>query len=90
MSLTRTAIIYALVIVAVAVVLVSTMGLAAMRDPSHRLHYLAPPTTLSAFLIAIAVMIAERDHATWIRAGTVWVLLATLNGVVTYAALQRR
>jgi monovalent cation/proton antiporter MnhG/PhaG subunit len=69
---------------AVVLTAVCSLGVLVMKDVWQRLHFLAPPCTLAAALLALAIGL----DAGWIAALKpllVLVLLSTLNGVVTHA-----
>ncbi len=77
-----------LVGVAVLLVVLCALGVAVMRDPLQRLHYLSPPATLSATLVVIAVWVDDHDWQARFKVIVVAVLLACLNGVVTHATAR--
>lgn len=64
--------------------LVCSVGVAAMRDPLQRLHFVAPPSTLCAAMLAIAIGLDAGPLAA-VKPALVVVLLAALNGVVSHA-----
>ena len=79
----------AAVFAALAVLLTAAcaVGVAAMRDPLQRLHYIAPPSTLGAILLAAAIGL-EAGWAALVKPVLVVALLTALNGVVTHATAR--
>ena len=78
-------IVLALVGPAVLLTIVSAIGALAMRDPFQRLHFIAPPATLSAFAIAIAALYDGKGLQPGGKALVVAVVLTVMNGVATHA-----
>lgn len=64
--------------------LASSIGVLAMRDPWQRLHFVAPPSTLGAAALAVAIGLESGPLAA-VKPLLVVVLLTALNGVVTHA-----
>ena len=77
-----------LILAAALIALVSSVGLMVMRDPFQRLHFIAPPATLSAAFVTVAVAIGSRDPQATFKAGMVAALLLAINGVVTHATAR--
>jgi multicomponent Na+:H+ antiporter subunit G len=73
--------------VAVLVTLTSAIGVWAMRDPYQRLHFLAPPATVGAALLALAIGLDGGPRAA-VKPALVLCLLAALNGVVSHATAR--
>jgi monovalent cation/proton antiporter MnhG/PhaG subunit len=71
--------------IAVAVGLVSALGMVVMKDFYERLHYLAPPSTLSIFLVTVAIGIQEGASQALTKAILSAVALALINPVITHA-----
>ncbi len=69
---------------AVLLTLGCALGVAVMRDPWQQLHFVAPPSTLGAALLALAVGLAAGPRAA-VKPAIVLLVLAALNGVVTHA-----
>ena len=63
----------------------SAIGMLLMRDYYQRLHYLGPPSTLSIFLIAAAIVVQEGASQATTKAILTAVALAIINPVVTHA-----
>lgn len=73
---------------AVVLVLVCALGVMVMRDPLQRLHYVAPPATLSAVLITVAVVLDQSQKQAWFKTLLVTVVLCLMNAVVTHATAR--
>lgn len=73
---------------AVAVDLASAVGLLVMRDPYQRLHYLAPPASIAAVLLTVALFLGEPDKQAALKMLVVTLLLSAVNGVVTHATAR--
>ncbi|GEJ55397.1 monovalent cation/H(+) antiporter subunit G [Anaeromyxobacter diazotrophicus] len=69
---------------AVLLTLACALGLAVMRDPWQRLHFVAPPSTLGAALLTGAIAL-EAGPLAAVKPLLVTALLTVLNGVVTHA-----
>jgi monovalent cation/proton antiporter MnhG/PhaG subunit len=77
-----------LLAVAVLLVFVCAIGVLVMRDPYQRLHYIAPPTTVSVLLITLAVWIDEPQRQAGLKMIVITILLGLMNGVVTHATAR--
>lgn len=78
-----------LLALAVGLCVLCAFGALVMRDPLQRLHFLAPPASLSAFLVVAAVLIY--DHHDWqaaMKTLLVAVMLTLINAVVTHATAR--
>ncbi len=73
---------------AAAVAFVSSLGVLVMRDPFQRLHFIAPPATLSAVLVIVAVGLGARSTQATLKTAAVALLLLVINGVVTHATAR--
>ncbi|HET9596336.1 MAG TPA: monovalent cation/H(+) antiporter subunit G [Anaeromyxobacteraceae bacterium] len=60
------------------------IGVLVMRDPWQRLHFSAPPATLGAALLALAIALESGPRAA-LKPLLVVLLLTVQNGVVTHA-----
>ncbi len=69
---------------AVLLTLACALGVAVMRDPWQRLHYIAPPSTLGCALLAAAVALDAGGLAA-VKPLLTMLLLTALNGVVGHA-----
>jgi multicomponent Na+:H+ antiporter subunit G len=69
---------------AVLLALACGVGALVMRDPWQRLHFAAPPATLGAALLTVAVALESGPLAA-VKPALVLVLLTAQNGVVTHA-----
>lgn len=78
----------ALLGIAVAVALLSSVGLWLMRDPYQKLHFIAPPASLSALCVAIALFLGEKQKAAAGKGLLVAVLLYFMNAVITHATAR--
>ena len=81
-------VVHVLVWAAVAIALFSTLGLLVMKGVNERLHYLAPPSSLSAFFIAAAIALEEGWSEATIKAILSAVALALMNAVLTHATAR--
>ncbi len=77
-----------LLALAVAIALLSSLGVLAMRDPFQRLHYLAPPATLGSGLVVLAVFLDEPRKQVGLKAAMVALLVIIMNAVVTHATAR--
>ncbi len=77
-----------LAVAAAALTLVCAVGVAAMRDPYQKLHFIAPPATLASFVLALAVALQAREAQATLKALLVAVLLTAANGVVSHATAR--
>ena len=82
------AVVWILLVLAAVVALVSAIGAAVMRDPLQRLHYIAPPATLSAALVTVAVFIDDPNKDVGAKALFVTVVLSLMNGVGSHATAR--
>jgi multisubunit Na+/H+ antiporter MnhG subunit len=73
---------------AVLLAMLSALGVLVMRDPLQKLHYLAPPATVSATLIAIAAYCDGRGWQPGNKALIVAVVLTVMNGVASHATAR--
>ena len=71
--------------IAVGAALFSALGIVVMKDFYERLHYLAPPSTLSIFLVAAAIVIEEGASQAATKSILAAVCLALVNPVITHA-----
>jgi multicomponent Na+:H+ antiporter subunit G len=69
---------------AVLLALLGALGLLVMHDAWQRLHFVAPPSTLGAALLTLAIALESGAKAA-LKPLLVTVLLTALNGVVTHA-----
>ena len=77
-----------LLVLAVAVTLLSAIGLVAMRDPYQKLHFIAPPASIAAPCIVAALFIGGSDKLAAGKAALAAFLLFFLNAVVTHATAR--
>jgi len=81
-------IISALLYIAIVSALLAAVGLLVFKKVNDKLHYLAPPATLSVVLIAIAISLKEG----WSQATTKTILCALavllMNPVLTHATAR--
>jgi multicomponent Na+:H+ antiporter subunit G len=84
----KTMVIEVLLATAVLVTLLSVVGMAVMRDPYQRLHYIAPPASLSAALITLAIFLQRGFKPESFKALFATFVLIGMNSVVTHAAAR--
>lgn len=77
-----------LLAVAVAVALASCIGVAVMRDPFQRLHFISPPATVSIALFSIAAFLDEKDASAAGKTLLIGLFLTMVNAVVTHATAR--
>ncbi len=64
------------------------LGVLSMRDAYQKLHYVSPPATISAFLLAVAIALGTRSPSAALKAFLVFALLAAANGVLSHATAR--
>jgi len=75
----------ALIALAVFFCLAGAVGMLLMRDPYQRLHYMALPCSVSAWLVATAVIVAEKQKRAGLKVVLIAAVLFAINAVVTQA-----
>lgn len=78
----------ALVAAAVLVAILSVLGMLRMRDPYQRMHYIAPPASLTPFLITVAIFLQDGMKPESFKAVVLTFVLIGMNTVVTHAAAR--
>lgn len=78
----------ALLVVAVAIAIVSAVGMAVVRDTLQRLHFSAMAVSLSASLIVVAVFIEQAAADACIKVVLIAVLLFLMNSILTHATAR--
>jgi multicomponent Na+:H+ antiporter subunit G len=84
----KTIAIAVLLAAAVLVTLLSVLSMVRMRDPYQRLHYIAPPASLSGALITLAIFLQRGFKPESFKALFTTVVLIGMNSVVTHAAAR--
>ena len=84
----KTISIEALLVAAVLIVIASVLGMWRMRDPFQRMHYIAPPASLSAIFITLAIFLERGLKPESFKALVTTVVLIAMNAVVTHAATR--
>ncbi|HEX3741364.1 MAG TPA: monovalent cation/H(+) antiporter subunit G [Terriglobales bacterium] len=84
----KTIVIEVLVAAAVLIVAVSVLGMLRMRDPYQRMHYIAPPASLSAIFITVAIFLQQGFKAESFKAAFTTLVLIAMNTLVTHAAVR--
>ena len=74
--------------VAVVVAILSSIGIAVMRDPYQRLHFISPPASVSALLVTAAIFLGEKQKQAGAKAALVAFLLYFMNAVITHATAR--
>ena len=80
--------IHILIYAGAAIALLSSVGLLAMEGVNNKLHYLAPPSTLSGGLITAAIVLQEGRSEAAIKAVLCAVVLLITNPVLTHATAR--
>jgi len=73
---------------AVVVAILSSIGIAVMRDPYQRLHFISPPASVSALLVTAAIFLGEKQKQAGAKAALVAFLLYFMNAVITHATAR--
>jgi len=73
---------------AVVVAVLSSIGIAVMRDPYQRLHFISPPASVSALLVTAAIFFGEKQKQAGAKAALVAFLLYFMNAVITHATAR--
>ncbi len=68
--------------------LLSSLGLSVMRDDYQRLHFIAPPATIGAGALTLALWLGEPDRTFAVKATLSLLLLMAANAVVTHATAR--
>jgi monovalent cation/proton antiporter MnhG/PhaG subunit len=68
--------------------LVAALGTWLMRDAYQKLHYITLPCSISAPLIAAAVLISEKDKVAGVKVVLIALVLFFMNAVVTQATAR--
>ncbi len=68
--------------------LLCAVGVAVMRDPLQRLHFLSPPTAISAPLLAVAVFLDGQGMQAGLKVSLAALLLVLMNAVATHATAR--
>jgi multicomponent Na+:H+ antiporter subunit G len=74
--------------IAVLVTVLSAVGLAVMRDPYQKLHFIAPPASIAAICVVVALFIGEKQKQAGGKAVLIAVLLYFMNAVITHATAR--
>ncbi len=80
--------IQALLAMAVLIILLSVLGMLRMRDPYQAMHYIAPPASLSAIFITVAIFLQRGLKPESFKALFTALVLIGMNTVVTHAAAR--
>jgi monovalent cation/proton antiporter MnhG/PhaG subunit len=84
----KTIAIDALITFAVLITLASVLGMLRLRDPYQRMHYIAPPASLSAIFITIAIFLQQGLKPESFKAIFVTVVLIGMNTMVTHVTAR--
>ena len=68
--------------------LVGSLGIWLMRDPYQRIHFITLPCSVSAGLIAAAVLLWEKQKQTGLKVSLIALILFAMNAVVTQATAR--
>jgi monovalent cation/proton antiporter MnhG/PhaG subunit len=77
-----------LLVLGVASILMSTVGVLVMRDALDRLHFTAPAATLAPICFAVAVLVEEPLSSAGIKAVIVAVLIVVTTPVLSHATAR--
>lgn len=77
-----------LLLVSSSLTLVCSVGLAVMRDPLQRLHFLSPPTAISAPLLAVVVFLDGQGVQAGLKVSLIALLLVLMNAVGSHATAR--
>ena len=70
------------------ITLLSAVGMWVMHDPYQRLHYLSPPATAGAGLLALALWLGLPGLQAGVKGTLAAFALAGVNGVLTHATAR--
>jgi multicomponent Na+:H+ antiporter subunit G len=70
------------------IMLLSCLGMAALRDPMDRLHLVTPASTLGVGAIAAAVVVHEGVDASGLSAMVLAAIVAATNPLVSHATAR--
>jgi monovalent cation/proton antiporter MnhG/PhaG subunit len=84
----RDAVVAVLLGAGAAMVLLSCLGMLAMREALDRLHFTAPASTLGPVLIAAAVLVEEPFSSAGIKAVIVALLIVVTTPVLSHATAR--
>ena len=68
--------------------LAGSLGVWLMRDPYQKIHYITLPCSVSAWLIAAAVLIGEKQKQAGLKVALIALVLFAMNAVVTQATAR--
>lgn len=77
-----------LLALSVLITLLSVVGMLRVRDPYQRMHYISPPASVSALLIAAAIFIQRGWKSESFKAALTALILIGMNSAVTHAAAR--
>jgi monovalent cation/proton antiporter MnhG/PhaG subunit len=77
-----------LLAVAVLVTVFSAVGVAVMRDPYQKLHFIAPPASVAILFVVAALFIGEKQKQAAGKAVLIAFLLYLINAVITHATAR--
>ncbi len=77
-----------LVASAVLITLVSVLGMLRLRDPYQRMHFIAPPASLSAIFVTAAIFLQRGLKPESFKALFTTLVLISMNAMVTHAAAR--
>ncbi len=78
----------ALLSIAMLITLASVLGMLRLRDAYQRMHYIAPPASLSAMLITLAIFLQRGFKPESFKALFTTAVLIGMNSVVAHAAAR--
>ncbi|HWE25271.1 MAG TPA: monovalent cation/H(+) antiporter subunit G [Myxococcales bacterium] len=70
------------------VTVLSAVGVAVMRDPYQKLHFISPPATLASLCVVAALFIGEKQKQAAGKAALIAFLLYFMNAVITHATAR--
>ena len=74
--------------IAAVIAVLSAVGVAVMRDPYQKLHFISPPASLGAICVVTALFIGEKQKQAAGKAALVAFLLYFMNAVITHATAR--
>jgi multisubunit Na+/H+ antiporter MnhG subunit len=77
-----------LVYAATAIALLSSWLMLRMKDEYQMMHFMAPPASLSAILITVAIFLQQGRKQESFKAIVITIVLLTMNSVVTHATAR--
>lgn len=73
---------------AVALIMLCSIGLMVMRDPFQRLQFSSPVTTLAMFFIVVVVWVEDSEWQSRIKATLIGLIIFLMNSALSHATAR--